>query len=69
VGDTSAEEWARSAARLSYIDGEAFNAWLDSVKAQAWDEGQKSGARWGGPPLDAYESDPPSSNPYREQEA
>lgn len=50
-------------ARQAY-DG--YDRWLASVKADAWDEGQKSGARWGGPPLDAYEEDPPSNNPHRQ---
>lgn len=39
-----------------------FDRWLQKVKAEAWAEGQQSGAKWG--VQDWTDEYPPADNPY-----
>lgn len=43
-------------------DSDDFDRWLQKVKAEAWAEGQQSGAKWG--VQDWTDEYPPADNPY-----
>lgn len=44
------------------VAGKEFDRWLQKVKAEAWAEGQQSGAKWG--VQDWTDEYPPADNPY-----
>jgi len=44
------------------VSSEEFKRWLQKVKAEAWNEGQQSGAKWG--VQDWRDEDLPFDNPY-----
>jgi len=40
---------------------------LQRARAEGWEEGKRSGARWGGQMFDPYGVDPPINNPYNSE--
>lgn len=50
------------------VVGEAFDRWLESVKAEAWDEGARHVYTDGGKCSFARDGDPCPYNPYRKGE-